>query len=146
MGSTTWKSLIVLIAHSNMIWIWLLLWRKKTFLNVAETGKRLFSPFYGGNRHVEHNLTTRHAQEVHILFLSEFGPVDSYKSFEKIPNSGFNCLLAHLDGADPDGEQNQTSNLWPDASYIIWFESAECTSGGENFVWGYSEKNILKIS
>ena len=62
------------------------------------------APFIGGNRHVEHNLTTGHAQEVRILFLSVFVPVVSDKKFfEKIPNLGFNCLLAFLDGEDPDG-------------------------------------------
>ena len=43
------------------------------------------APFIGGNRHVEHNLTTRHAHEVPILFLSEFGAVVSDKKiFEKV--------------------------------------------------------------
>ena len=33
------------------------------------------APFIGGNRYVEHNLTTRHAREFLILFLSELSPV-----------------------------------------------------------------------
>ena len=69
------------------------------------------APSIGGNRHVEHNLTTRHAQDVSILFLSELGAVVLIKIFEKLPNSEFICLLASLDGANRDGEHNLTSNF-----------------------------------
>ena len=52
---------------------------------LLKQGDASSAPFIGGNRHVDHNLTTRHAHEVPILFLSEFVPVVSdKKSFEKM--------------------------------------------------------------